>query len=62
MEIRGQQAAFTIVTGKGVRSGVPRIEVQGTFQGKTGPAMLLLDADATRLPEGEVLKMLDSIR
>ncbi|MGA2621155.1 MAG: hypothetical protein ABSF26_26320 [Thermoguttaceae bacterium] len=62
MEIRGRKATFTIAAGKGARSGVPRIEVEGTFQGKAGPVVVLLDADATRLSEGEVLKMLESIR
>ena len=59
--IRGEQAVFTVTKGIGAESKKPRIEVEGTFQGKTGTVMLILQADADRLPEQKVLDMLDSI-
>jgi hypothetical protein len=59
--IRGQEAVFTITKGIGAESRKPRLEVQGTFQGRSGTAMLLLEADTQRLPEQKVLDMLDSI-
>jgi hypothetical protein len=60
--IRGKPATFTIATGKGANSKTPRIEVNGTFEGKTGTVMLLLNADAQKLPEPAVIKMLESIK
>ncbi|MGD0896250.1 MAG: hypothetical protein ABR915_00355 [Thermoguttaceae bacterium] len=60
--IRGQAARFTIIKGVGANTGRQRIEVQGTFQGKTGAAALMLQADADRISEADVLKMLDSIK
>jgi hypothetical protein len=59
--IRGEEAVFTVTKGIGAESKKPRIEVEGTFQGRTGTAMLILQADADRLPEQKVLDMLDSI-
>jgi hypothetical protein len=60
--VRGEKAMFTIIRGTGARSNVRRIQVQGTFLGKTGPVVLLLDADADKLPEEKVIGMLESIR
>lgn len=60
--IRGEKAVFTIVTGVGMKSGKHRIEVQGSFQGKTGPVILILNADTDRLSEEKVNGMIDSIR
>ena len=62
MTIRGEKATFTIVQGVGAQSHEPRIQVQGVFQGEIGPVMLTLDANAERLPEDKVIKMLDSIK
>lgn len=60
--IRGQETEFKITTGTGVKTRQPRIEVKGTFQGKTGAVMLLLNANADRVSEAEIMKMLESIR
>jgi hypothetical protein len=60
--IRGQPAVFNIATGKSPGSGRPRIEVQGTFQGNTGAAMLLLEADSDQISKEQVLEMIDSIK
>jgi hypothetical protein len=59
--IRGGEAVFTVTKGIGAESKKPRIEVEGTFQGKTGTVMLILRADADRLPEQKIVDMLDSI-
>jgi hypothetical protein len=62
VEIRGQKVAFTITRGMGQQSKTPRIQVQGVFPGKDGPAMLILDANERRVSEEDVIKMLDSIK
>jgi hypothetical protein len=62
LQIRGEKATFTITKGTGSQSKTPRIQVQGTFQGINGPAVLVLDADARKISEDDVHKMLESIR
>jgi hypothetical protein len=62
VEIRGQPVTFTISKGVGEKSGSPRIQVTGVFQGKTGPAMLMFNADAEKYSEEEIGKMLESIK
>ena len=62
LEIRGEKAVFTITTGTGSKSDKPRIQVRGSFQGKTGPVLLLLDADAEQLPQAKVVEMIESIK
>jgi hypothetical protein len=61
IEIRGQQATFTVIKGKGQDSGAPRIQVVGFFQGETGPAMLMFDGDAEKYSEEQLIEMLESI-
>ena len=61
-EINGQQATFTIQKGKGKDSKTERIQVSGVFQGKTGPVMLMMNVDAQKISEDEIVKMLDSIQ
>lgn len=60
--IRGKLATFQITKGKGEKSHASRIEVAGSFQGKVGPAMLMLNADAEKVSEEEVVQMLESIK
>jgi hypothetical protein len=62
LTIRGEKAVFTIGQGKGANSQKPRIQVTGAFQGKKGPAMLILEADAEKIPEEEAIRMLESIK
>ncbi|GAF72861.1 unnamed protein product [marine sediment metagenome] len=61
VEIRGETATFTIAKGVGEESGRPRIQVTGVFQGETGPAILMLNADAEKYTEEQIVEMLDSI-
>ncbi len=61
VQIRGKQASFRITTGKGSKSGKPRISVVGAFPGKEGTAMLILNADAEKYPEETIRRMLESI-
>ena len=60
-QINGQPATFTIQHGKGKDSQTERIQVSGVFQGKTGPVMLMMNVDAQKIGEEEIVKMLDSI-
>ncbi len=62
MEIRGETATFTISKGVGQQSGGSRITVVGTFQGKEGPTVLILNVDAEEFSEEEVIEMLESIK
>lgn len=62
MEIRGETATFTISKGAGQQSGGSRIAVVGTFQGKEGPTVFVLNVDAEQFSEEEVIEMLESIK
>jgi len=62
MEIRGETATFTISKGAGQQSGGSRIAVTGTFQGKEGPTVFILNVDAEEFSEEEVIEMLESIK
>jgi hypothetical protein len=60
--IRGEPATFEISEGTGSRSGAKRIQLQGTFQGNDGPAILFVVADKDALsPEqlDDVIKSID---
>ncbi len=59
--IGGQDAKFKITEGVGTRSGKAKIRVQGVFQGKTGSAVLILDADKETLSKDDVEKMIKSM-
>ena len=61
VEIQGSRAVFQISEGVGRTSGRPRIQASGVFEGKSGPVMLLLDADAEAFSEERVVEILDSI-
>jgi hypothetical protein len=59
--IREKPAKFLIREAVDAETGKKRIEVDGTFQGRTGLAVLVLRADEEELPKQKVLDMLDSI-
>ena len=61
VQIGGKTAKFTIIKGQGTTTHSPRIQVNGGFQGHSGPAMLILDADAEKLTPEKVNAMLESI-
>jgi hypothetical protein len=60
-EIRGQPATFSIVKGAGDQSGTERVQVVGFFRGKKGDALLMLDVDAEKYSEEDIVEMIDSI-
>ena len=60
LTVRGQPTSFTFTTGV-TESGSPRIQVAGVFQGKTGPVILMLDADAEKYPEEQIVEMIEGI-
>ena len=62
MQIRGKPAKFTIRKGQEAGTHALRIQVNGVFQGHSGPVILTLDADASKLTPEKVNAMLDSIR
>lgn len=61
VEIRGEKATFTITKGKGKKSGDPRIQVMGVFKGESGPVMVMLNADAEKYTEEQIVEMIESI-
>jgi len=62
VEIRGEPAQFVIAKGSGTASGEQRIQVTGTFKGKSGPAMLILNVDADSMDEQKIDEMIESIK
>jgi len=62
IEIRSQPITFTIAKGEGAESGTSRIQVTGTFDGRGGPAMLIIHADAEKFPEERIVEMIESIK
>jgi hypothetical protein len=61
LTIRGEAARFHITEGTGVRSGKKKIKVNGTFQGKNGPAILIIMADQATLSREQVDDIIKSI-
>lgn len=59
--IRGEKAVFQITEGVGVKSGKKKIRVQGAFQGKLGPSLLIIDADEETLSREKVDDVINSI-
>jgi hypothetical protein len=59
--IGGKPAAFRITEGTGVQSGKKKIKVIGDFQGKTGPAVLLINVEETVLSRDAVDEIIQSI-
>ena len=60
--INGEKAIFDIEQGVGVKSHKAKIRVQGFFEGKTGPAILVIETDADALPEERVMGIIDSMK
>ncbi len=61
VEIRGETATFTISKGVGEDSGKPRIQVVGVFQGETGAVILMVNVDAEKYTEEQIVEMIESI-
>ena len=61
VEIRGETATFTIDKGTGTESDTPRIRAKGVFKGKTGPVIVVLNADAEKYTEEQIVEMIESI-
>jgi len=59
--IRGQPATFVISRGTDTESGKELFHVNGTFQGKNGPAIFLLIADPEAYDEDRVVEIIESI-
>ncbi len=59
--IRGEEVKFHISQGIGVKSGKKKIKVNGAFQGKTGPALLMIMADEATLSRKQVEDIIQSI-
>jgi hypothetical protein len=59
--IRGEKAVFQITEGTGVKSGKKKIRVQGAFEGKIGPSLLVIDAEEATLSREKVDKIIQSI-
>jgi hypothetical protein len=59
--IHAEKATFKITEGVGAKTGKKKIRVNGKFQGKTGPAVFLLNAEAETLSLEDVKKMIESM-
>jgi hypothetical protein len=59
--IRNEKANFEIVEGVGVKSNKHKIRVQGAFLGKSGPAILIIEAYADTLSKEKVEEIIKSI-
>ena len=59
--ISGEKARFHISEGTGVKSGKKKIKVNAAFQGKTGPALLMIMADESTLSRKQVEDIIKSI-
>ena len=60
--IGDQKAGFEITQGVGVKSNKRKIRVQGGFLGKSGPAMLIIDAEEQTLSAEKVKEIIESIK
>lgn len=61
IKVRGEPVKFMFATAKDPESGKERIMVNGTFDGKTGPVMIMVFADPDVLSEEEIVEMIESI-
>jgi hypothetical protein len=59
--IRGEPAVFTVTKGVTGEDNEPRVQIEGTFQGKNGPAILILNVNANDLSEEQALEMIQGI-
>ncbi|HYW81046.1 MAG TPA: hypothetical protein VE890_15805 [Thermoguttaceae bacterium] len=60
--IRGQPATFVINRGTDPESDKELFQVNGTFQGKSGPAIFLLIVDPEAYDEDRVVEIIESIK
>ena len=60
-KIRGQKATFEISEGVGAKTNKRKIRVQGAFLGKSGPAILMIEAEEETLSVENVKELIDSI-
>jgi hypothetical protein len=60
--IRGKEATFVLAEGEGRNSKTPRLRVEGNFEGKIGPSMILINVDADDYSREELIKTIDSIK
>ena len=62
IEVRGETVAFNFSVGKNPDTEAQRIQVNGMFEGRSGPVMLILSADAGVIDEQAVVEMIESIK
>jgi len=60
--IRGKPASFVFARGVNQDNGKRVLQVTGTFEGKTGPTMLMIVVDADQYTEEDVEKVIKSIK
>ena len=62
IEVRGEPVEFNFGIGKNTDTGAQRIELSGMIEGKSGPVMLILSADAELIDEEAAVAMIESIK
>ena len=62
IEVRGEPVEFNFAVGKNANTEAQRIQVNGMFEGKSGPVMLILSADAEVIDEQAIVEMIQSIK
>lgn len=60
--VRDELVTFNFSTGEDVETGAQLLDVTGTFEGATGPVLLILSTDTKTLDEPAIVEMLESIR
>lgn len=60
--VRGQPEKFAFIKSKDAKTGKPRLEVSGTFEGKDGINLFQFSGDAEKYDEQKVVKIIESIR
>lgn len=60
-QVRNAMAPVIVTTGQGSQSKTERLQLFCTFQGRTGPAALLVLTDAKKYPEDMLLTLIESI-
>jgi hypothetical protein len=62
LNVRGEPVEFNFGVGKSTDTGAQRIELSGMIEGKSGPVMIILYADAEVIDEEAVVTMIESIK
>jgi hypothetical protein len=60
-QIHGQQATFTVIKGTGQETQQPYWRASGTFRGKNGPAILVLQLRSPNYTKQQLIEVLKSI-